>query len=150
MKYKRFEDLPIWKEAIRLTKEIYDISSEGKWGRDFALRDQIRRAIVSVSSNIAEGYEKNNNNELIRFLRIAKGSLGEVRNQIYIAFTVNYINNNKLSSLSRKMEDLSSDIGGFIVYLQKHKNKQTYNPQSIIRNTQSVIRNPQSVIRNCC
>lgn len=63
MKIEKFEDLEIWKLSLKITKDIYDLTSKGKFAKDFGLRDQIRRAIVSVSSNIVEGFEKNNNNE---------------------------------------------------------------------------------------
>ena len=91
MKIKRFEELNIWKLSLEITKKIYDLSANKKFSIDFNLRDQIRRSIISVSSNIIEGFEKNNNNEFIRFLKIAKGSLGETRNQLYIALAVSYI-----------------------------------------------------------
>ena len=68
MRYKRFEEIPIWQFTLEITKIIYDLTSNSKWSKDFGLRDQIRRAIISVSSNIVEGFEKNNNNEFIRFL----------------------------------------------------------------------------------
>lgn len=65
--------------------------NQPKFNKDFKLRDQVRGAIISVSSNIVEGFEKNNNNEFIRFFKIAKGSVGEVRNQLFIALAVGYI-----------------------------------------------------------
>ncbi len=83
MKFEKFEDLPIWKLSLKITRDVYDLASQPKFSRDFPLRDQIRRAIISVSSNIVEGFEKNNNNEFIRYLKISKGSAGEVRNQLF-------------------------------------------------------------------
>ena len=65
MKILKFEDLEIWKLSLKITKAIYDLTSEGKFSKDFGLRDQIRRAMISVSSNIVEGFEKRNNNEFI-------------------------------------------------------------------------------------
>ena len=121
MRINRFEDLEIWKKSLRLTKEIYDITSEGKFAKDFGLRDQIRRAVISISSNIVEGFEKNNNNELVRYLKISKGSVGEVRNQLYIALSVNYINKRKFAILNREFNDLANQIGKFIAYLEKQK-----------------------------
>lgn len=85
MRIKKFEDLNIWKLSLKITKLIYDLTSKDKLNKDFGLRDQLRRPIISVSSNIVEGFEKNNNNEFIRYLKIAKGSVGEVRNQLYMA-----------------------------------------------------------------
>lgn len=121
MKIQKFEDLPIWKLSLIITKEIYDITAKERFSKDFGLRDQIRRAIVSVSSNIVEGFEKNNNNEFVRFLKIAKGSVGEVRNQLYVSIAVSYISQNEFDEISGKLEDLAGQIGGFIVYLQKKK-----------------------------
>lgn len=116
-----FKDLPIWKESIRLTKKIYEISARGKFNKDFGLRDQIRRAIVSVSSNIVEGFEKSNNNELVRYLRISKGSVGEVRNQIEIAKIVGYLKGIEAENLDEELLNLASQIAGFIKYLEEKK-----------------------------
>ena len=127
MKFKKFEELPIWKLALKITKIIYDLTAKGKFSKDFNLRDQIRKAIISVSSNIVEGFEKNNNNEFIRYLKITKGSVGEVRNQLYIALSINYITTKEFEETNKMLEDLANQIGGFIGYLQKHR-KQIRNP----------------------
>lgn len=125
MKIVKFEDLEIWKLSLKITKDIYNLTAKKEFSRDFGLKDQIQRAIVSVSSNIVEGFEKNNNNELIRFLRIAKGSAGETRNQLYIALAVNYITQQEFDKTNKDLENLVSQIGGFIVYLEKkRKNKE--------------------------
>ncbi|MCK4473935.1 four helix bundle protein [Candidatus Parcubacteria bacterium] len=121
MKIKKFEDLNIWKLALKITKEIYDITAKKDFSKDFGLRDQIRRAIVSVSSNIVEGFEKNYNNEFIRFLKIAKGSVGEVRNQLYIALSVNYITEREFQIINKQLEDLANQVGKLISYLEKYK-----------------------------
>ena len=123
MKIKKFEDLKIWRLSLKITKEIYDISAKKEFSKDFALRDQIRRAIISVSSNIVEGFEKNNNNEFIRFLKITKGSIGEVRNQLYIALAINYITHKEFKELNNKLIDLANQVGKFIVYLEKNRKK---------------------------
>ena len=78
----KFEDMEVWQNARSLTKKIYICSSNGKFSKDFGLRDQIRRASVSIMSNIAEGFERGSNKEFIQFLFIAKGSAGEVRSQL--------------------------------------------------------------------
>ncbi len=125
MKILRFEDLEIWKMSLRITKEIYDLSAKREFSKDYGLRDQIRRAIISVSSNIVEGFEKNNNNEFIRFLKIAKGSTGEVRNQLYIALTVGYISKEEFEEMNQELLELAAQIGKFIAYLEKkRKNKE--------------------------
>ncbi|TAK06448.1 four helix bundle protein, partial [bacterium] len=91
MAVKSFEDLEVWKETRRLSKEIYAATQDAKFSKDFGLRDQIRRAAVSVMSNIAEGFERGGNQEFIQFLYIAKGSCGEVRSQLYVALDQGYI-----------------------------------------------------------
>ncbi len=130
MKYKKFEELPIWQLAIKLTKIVYDITIKPSFVKDFGLKDQVRRAAVSISANIVEGFEKNNNNEFIRFLRIAKGSAGETRNHFYIAKSVGYIDQREFDVINSDLEKLANEIGGFIVYLDNFRKK-----QSVIRNS---------------
>ena len=124
MKYTKFEELPIWQESLKLTKIIYDLSGNPKWNKDFKLRDQIRGAIISVSSCVVEGFEKNNNNEFIRFLRMSKGSVGEVRNQLRIGLEIGYITQIEFDDINQKLEKLGSDIGGLIVYLDNFRRGQ--------------------------
>lgn len=119
MNILKFEDLEIWKSALSVTKDVYDVTSQGKFSKDFGLRDQIRRAVVSISSNIVEGFEKRNNNEFRRFLMIAKGSTGEVRNQLYIALSINYLNQPEFDKINNQLLELSKRIGAFITYLAK-------------------------------
>jgi four helix bundle protein len=126
MKINKFEDLGIWKLSLRITKDIYDFSAKKEFSRDFGLRDQIRRAAVSISSNIVEGFEKNNNNEFIRFLKISKGSVGEVRNQLYISLVVNYITKSEFDKTNKELENLAGQIGGFIAYLQNKRNDKQF------------------------
>lgn len=126
MKIQKFEDLPIWKLSLKVTKEIYDITAKDKFSKDFGLRDQIRRSVVSISSNIVEGFEKNNNNEFVRFLKIAKGSAGEARNQLYIAIAINYITQQEFDKINMDLENIASQIGGFIVYLQRKKENKEF------------------------
>src|SRR6187455_1015360 len=87
----RFEDIDGWKMARDLTNDIYRVTSDGQFGRDFGLCNQIRKASVSIMSNIAEGFERDGNKEFCNFLSIAKGSAGEVRSQLYVALDQNYI-----------------------------------------------------------
>ena len=119
MKIIKFEDLNIWKLSLKITKLIYDISANRYFIKDFGLKDQIRRAVVSISSNIVEGFEKNNNNEFIRYLKIAKGSIGEVRNQILIAKEINYISIAEFNNINKLLLDLANQTGSFISYLEK-------------------------------
>ena len=122
VKIKRFEDIEAWKKARELTQEIYAVSNEGSFARDFGLRDQIRRAAVSVISNIAEGFERGGDVEFRRFLSIAKGSAGEVKAQLYVALDAGLINQDQFDSLYRMATEAGNLIGGFMRYLTKGGN----------------------------
>ena len=125
MKVNRFEDLEIWKLAAEIAVDIYKITSEKKFIRDYGLRDQLRRAAISISSNIAEGFEINNNNDLIRFLKVAKGSAGELRSQLLICSRLDYITEKQTEEIKDKLLLLSAKIGKFISYLLvKRRNKE--------------------------
>lgn len=121
MKFKSFEDLDIWKISIDLAKDTYLLTSKAPFRSDFGLKDQIQRSVVSISSNIVEGFEKNNNNEFIRFLKIAKGSLGEARSQLRIAYEIHYIAKPEFDSFNEKLVSLGYQIGGFVRYLEEHR-----------------------------
>ncbi len=82
MTYKRFEDLPVWKEAIRLAHRIYDLTENADFKISFSLRDQIERSVMSISDNVAEGFERGTTNELLAFLYISRGSAGETRSKL--------------------------------------------------------------------
>jgi len=121
MKIIRFEDLEIWKLALKITKYIYDLTSKKEFSKDFELRNQARGSAISISSNIVEGFEKNNNNEFIRFLGIAKGSCGELRNQMCIALTVGYITQDEFNKANDMLLELAGKIGKFISYLENQR-----------------------------
>jgi four helix bundle protein len=87
MKIESFEDLRVWQAGIQFVKQIYMVSKEGELSRDFGLRDQLRRASVSIPTNIAEGFERRSRKEYVNFLNIAKGSAGEVRSLLDDTFT---------------------------------------------------------------
>jgi len=118
-KIEKFEDIEAWKLAREVTRLIYEVSSNGTFVRDFALCNQIRRASVSVLSNIAEGFERGGNKEFLHFLAIAKGSCGEVRSQLYVAFDQRYIDEIKFEEISQKLFETSRVIAGFMRYLQQ-------------------------------
>jgi four helix bundle protein len=119
MHIEHFEDLEIWMEARRLTKEIYRLTSGSKFSRDFGLRGQIQRAAVSVMSNIAEGFERGGNQEFTQFLYVAKGSCGEVRSQLYVAVDQAYVSANESEELLISLNRLSSMIGSLINHLKR-------------------------------
>jgi four helix bundle protein len=106
----RFEDLVVWRRARELTREVYGVTREGGFARDFALRDQMRRAAVSVLSNIAEGFERGGDVELNRFLLIAKGSCGELRGQLYVALDQAYVD----AATFERLQDHSLAVSGML------------------------------------
>ncbi|MCA1625085.1 MAG: four helix bundle protein [Acidobacteria bacterium] len=116
---KRFEDLEVWKLAREVTKLIYGVSSGGTFSRDFALVNQIRRASISIVSNIAEGFERNGDKEFSQFLAIAKGSCGEVRAQLYVALDQNYIDEKEFALIENKLIETSRTLSGLMKYLQQ-------------------------------
>ena len=118
-KITKFEDIESWKRARRFTNEIYKITGAGKFARDFGLRDQIRRAAVSVLSNIAEGFERGGDNEFLQFLSMAKASCGEARTQLYIALDQNYISATDFNALSNSANEVSQLIAGLMKYLRQ-------------------------------
>jgi len=111
-KIGKFEDLVAWQKARELTSEIYQITNQGEFSKDYGLRDQIRRASVSVMSNIAEGFERYNAKEFHHFLSIAKSSCGEVRSQLYVALDANYLTTTKFAELKNKCIELSKITNG--------------------------------------
>src|SRR3990172_9174776 len=123
MTIKYFEDLEVWKEARHLTRQVYQITQDAAFSRDFGLRDQIRRAAVSIMSNIAEGFERGGNQEFIQFLYIAKGSCGEVRSQLYVALDQGYIGRDQFVQMFNSFKKLSGMISNLIDYLKGSRMK---------------------------
>lgn len=121
MTFTRFEEIDAWKLSLKLTKAIYLITNTNNFRQDFSLTDQIRRACVSISSNIVEGFEKNQKNEFKRYLKISKGSTGEVRNQLYIALLVGYINKDTHKDLNDQCLIISKKLAKLIAYLKTLK-----------------------------
>ena len=115
----RFEDLEAWKIARELTRDIYRVSSNGPFAKDFGLRDQIRRASVSIMSNVAEGFERDGNKEFCNFLAIAKGSAGEVKSQLYVAFDQQYISEAEFKMLYDRATENGRVTAGLINYLRQ-------------------------------
>lgn len=118
MAIQRFEEMKVWQDSRNLSKEIYNITKNREFKRDFGLRDQIQRASVSIMSNIAEGYERDSNKELIRFLKYSKGSVGEVRSLLYVALDQEYINSSQFDQLKHAATSISTQIANFIKYLR--------------------------------
>ena len=116
--FRTFEDIEGWKLARELTREVYRVSSSGSFSKDFGLSNQIRRAAVSIMSNIAEGFDRDGNKEFINFLTIAKGSAAEVRAQLYVAVDLNYISAKEFETLSELTLNICRVLAGLIKYLQ--------------------------------
>ena len=116
---KQFEDLEIWQQARKLSKEVHEISKETELKQDYRFKEQIKAASGSVMDNIAEGFERDGNLEFRQFLSIAKGSAGETRSQIYRLFDYEYISEEKFIELKNNYENLSGKIKNFITYLNK-------------------------------
>lgn len=115
---RKFEDIDAWQKACALTREVYAVTDDGAFAKDFGLRDQIRRASVSIMSNIAEGFGRGGNKEFIQFLSTAKGSAPEVQAQLYVALDAGYINQDQLQKLYSETEATARMIAGLLRYLQ--------------------------------
>jgi len=114
-----FKELNIWKRSKAVAVEVYRITNEGKFAKDFGLKDQIRRSAVSVPSNIAEGDELDTQKQGIRHFYIAKGSLAELRTQLEISYEIDYLS----EELYKKLDVECDEIGKMIASLIKHRSK---------------------------
>ena len=120
---RRFEDLKSWKEARILVNLIYKISGQRPFKNDLDLRSQIRRAAISVVSNIAEGFERGGTREFIQFLSYARGSAGEIKAQLYVALDQGYISTDVFDACYALADGTIRLISGLIRYLRKTKIK---------------------------
>jgi four helix bundle protein len=119
MKIKKFEDLESWKKARQLTNAVYEATATGSFALDFGLKDQIRRASISILLNIAEGFERGGDREFLQFLAMAKGSCGEVRAQLYVAIDQGYLSRPLFERLSNDAAEIGRLISGLMKYLSK-------------------------------
>ena len=119
---RTFEDLDAWTIAREVTKLIYALTREGVFAKDFGLLDQIRRAAVSIMSNIAEGFERSSNKDFAKFLFIAKGSAGEVRSLLYVAQDQGYITPDQFQEAFRLCIRSSQTVWGLIKTLRQKSN----------------------------
>lgn len=126
MKINNFEDFEVWKIAISLSTLIYKITSKNNFEKDFWLRDQIRRSTVSIASNIAEWFERSNNTEFIRYLKISKWSCWEARTQLEIANNIWYLWDQEFINLKEQFLNLSWKLWSLIKYLDNHKKQWTF------------------------
>ncbi len=122
-KIERFEDLQCWQKARELENTVYGLSTIGAFSKDYALKDQINRASGSVMDNIAEGFGRSGNKELIHFLIISRASAFEVQSQLYRALDRKHINADEFSKVSEQTKQVISIISGFIIYLRSSERK---------------------------
>jgi four helix bundle protein len=118
---RRLEDLQVWKKAVILASLIYHATNSGTFSKDFPLRDQIRRAVISISSNIAEGFGRYSLAEFANFLSIASGSTTEVKSQTYLARTLNYITRDQADKIIELCDEITRMIGGLRKKIVKNK-----------------------------
>lgn len=149
MTYKRFEDLPVWNAAIALAVQIYALTSRPQFRSQRSLRDQLERAAVSVSNNIAEGFERGTNNELLAFLYIARGSAGEVRSMLCLLERIQLFleSSSNIQSLKQKAESCSRQLKAWSKSLQdsglkgeRHVSQRTKRADQAIRDREEFLK----------
>ena len=118
---KSFEDLAVWKDARKFTNKIYNLTNKFPKEELYGLTSQIRRATVSIMSNIAEGFDRRSDKELTNFLSIARASSSEVQNDLYIALDLNYISQVEFNQLYQEAKKIAKQINGLMNYLKTGK-----------------------------
>lgn len=116
-----FKELKVWQESKQLAVEIYKLTNNETFNKNYGLKDQIQRSAVSIASNIAEGSERDTDKEFIRFLYIAKGSLAELITQLEIAYEIGYIAKDELQNQEEKCNSIARKIGALIRTISKTK-----------------------------
>ena len=117
---KSFEELPVWKDARKFANKIYNLTKKFPKEENYGLTSQITRATVSIGSNIAEGFDHYSKKDFIKYLIIARGSISEIQNDLYIALDLKYINQNDFQEAYALAKDLGKQINGFIKYLRSY------------------------------
>jgi len=117
MTFRRFEDIDAWKTARQLAKAIYRMSASGSFRRDYGLRDQVRRAVISMMANIAEGHSRRSDREFAHFLFTAKGSAAEVESHLYVALDQGYLTEQQFQEAFAESERYARQVSGLIKYL---------------------------------
>ncbi|MBI3942877.1 MAG: four helix bundle protein [Chloroflexi bacterium] len=127
----RFEEIEAWQTARDLTRLVYSLTRTGGFSRDYALSDQIRRAAISIMSNIAEGYESRTQALFVDYLGRAKASAGELRAQSYIALDVGYLDESQFADLFPRIEKCSRQLNRFIAYLESRPNSRQLREETV-------------------
>jgi len=117
--YSSFEDLKDYKTTVNFTAQVYDLLKKSPLKEDFAMVDQVRRATISISNNISEGFERETDKELIRFLYFSKGSAGEVRNLLNLKEEIGYFKAEELVDYKKQVINISKQLANYIKYVKK-------------------------------
>lgn len=120
---KSFEEFDVHKKAVLLTKQVFQLINTSSFEKEYGFKDQIKRAVISISNNIAEGSEYNNNKQFIRFLKIAKGSCAEVRNMLILAKELQFCTENETKESLQLSIEISQNSSNFIKYLDSKTEK---------------------------
>jgi four helix bundle protein len=118
---RRFEDLVAWQKARVLAASVYRLCATGMIARDYEMKDQMRRAVLSVMSNVAEGFERGNPSENLMFLRYAKASCGELRSQLYVALDAEYLTEEQFTQLMNQAEEVGRLVGGLKAAVERYR-----------------------------
>jgi four helix bundle protein len=129
MKILQFEDLDVWREARSLTKEIYQRTMANGFSSDYGLKDQMRRAGVSIMANIAEGFSRKGDKEFSHFLFLAKGSASELQSHAYVALDQNYISDGEFKDMYESLDHLSRMLSNFIKHLSSRTTRSASSTQ---------------------
>lgn len=122
-KITKFEDLEVWKEGRNLRRQMYSFTKKREFSKDFSLVDQLRRASISITSNIAEGFDAQSNAEFVRFLKYSRRSTSEVKDQLYVALDEAYITEKEFLEAYELGSKVSKMLFGFIRYLKNSGKK---------------------------
>ncbi|MBK7394084.1 MAG: four helix bundle protein [Chloracidobacterium sp.] len=121
--FKKFEEIQAWQRAYEVTLSVYRITSDGSFAKDFGLRDQLRRASVSIMANIAEGHGRKSNLEFANFLNLARGSAAEVQSHLHVASGIGYIDKENFDTLYLKVTEISRMLLSLAQYLRQPDNR---------------------------
>jgi four helix bundle protein len=119
---KQFEDLKVYQDALRISVELYKLALSADFKKDYSFCDQFKRSLLSITSNIAEGFERNNNKELRRFPMFAKGSAGEARSQMIFGSKLGYFSKEQADHYVPELLQLCMQLKGFVKYIQNWNN----------------------------
>ncbi len=136
-----FRELKCWQQARVVAKEVYSLSRQGAFAKDYGLRDQIQRAAVSIGSNIAEGFERGSNQDFQKFLSYAKGSAGEVISQLYTAYDVGYLTQESFGEMVDKLKSVGAMMASLQSKLKSSTMRGLYHKQPETRNSEPETRN---------